>query len=82
MLASMEKAFKNKDKTESARYVGEYVRNFLEKEPIPGIEWEYNFTKRALPSIKLNEVNSLIENYLHKDNRVVVLTGAEKEGVS
>ncbi len=81
VLASMEKAYKNKDKAESASYVGEYVRNFLEKEPIPGIEWEYNFTKRALPSISLNEVNSLIENYLHKDNRVVVLTGADKEGV-
>ena len=82
VLARMEKAFKNKDKTESARYVGEYVRNYFEQEPIPGIEWEYNFTKRALPSITLNEVNSLIENYLHKDNRVVVLTGAEKEGIT
>lgn len=82
VLAGMEKAFKNKDKTESARYVGEYVRNYFEKEPMPGVEWEYNFTKRALPSITLNEVNSLIENYLHKDNRVVVLTGAEKEGIT
>jgi len=81
VLARMEKAFQNKDKTESGQYVGEYVRNYLEKEPIPGIEWEYNFTKRALPSIVLKEVNSLIENYLHKDNRVIILTGAEKEGV-
>jgi len=31
ILARMEKAFQNKDKTESANYVGEYVRNFLEK---------------------------------------------------
>ena len=81
MLANMEKAFQNKDKTESANYVGEYVRSFLEQEAIPGIEWEYNFYKNALPNISLEEVNKLINNYLHKDNRVVVLTGAEKEGV-
>ncbi len=82
VLAGIEKAFQNKDKTESARYVGEYVRNFLEQEPIPGIVWEYNFTKRALPTITLNEVNSLIKNYLHSDNRVVILTGAEKENIA
>ncbi len=81
ILASMEKAFQNKDKTQSARYAGEYIRNFFQKEAMPGIEWEYNFTKRAVPSIQLNEMNALIKDYLRKDNRVVVFTGAEKEGV-
>jgi zinc protease len=81
VLARMEKAFQNKDKTESANYVGEYVRSFLEQEAIPGIEWEYDFHKNTLPNVSLEEVNSLINNYLHKDNRVVVLTGADKEGV-
>ena len=81
VLARMEKAFQNKDKTESANYVGEYVRSFLEQEAIPGIEWEYNFHKKELPNISLDEINLLINNYLHKDNRVVVLTGADKEGV-
>lgn len=81
ILARMEKAYQNKDKAESANYVGEYVRNFLEQEPIPGIEWEYNFYKQNLPSISIDEVNNLIKNYLHKDNRVVVITGAEKEGI-
>jgi len=81
VLARMEKAFQNKDKTESANYVGEYVRSFLEQEAIPGIEWEYDFHKNTLPNVSLEEVNSLISNYLHKDNRVVVLTGSDKEGV-
>jgi len=81
MLAGMEKTFQNKDKTESANYVGEYVRSFLEQEAIPGIEWEYSFYKNELPNISLDEVNKLINNYLHKDNRVVVLTGVDKEGI-
>lgn len=81
ILANMEKAFKNKDKTESRNYVSEYVRSFLEQEAIPGIEWEYEFHKKELPNVSLEEVNLLINNYLHKDNRVVVLTGADKEGI-
>ena len=31
-----------------------------------------------LPTIKIDEVNKLINNYLHDDNRVVVITGPEK----
>tara|TARA_R110002073_G_scaffold4213_4_gene28051 strand:+ start:7815 stop:10607 length:2793 start_codon:yes stop_codon:yes gene_type:complete len=81
LLARMDKAYQNKDKAESASYVGEYVNNFLNQEPIPGIEWEYNFYQKGLPTITLDDVNSLIGNYLHKDNRVVILTGVEKEGV-
>ncbi len=81
VLASMHKAYQNKNKTESKNYVSEYVNNFLEKEPIPGIEWEYNFYNLNLPTITLKDVNSLIDDYLHKDNRVVVLTGADKEDI-
>lgn len=81
VMARMDKMLLNKDKTESENYVYEYVNNFLEQEPIPGIEWEHDFHKKALSTISLEEVKSLIKDYLHEDNRVIVLTGAEKEGV-
>ena len=81
ILARLEKSFNDKDKTESNRLVGEYVRNFLENEPIPGIEWEYNFQKAMMPSIQLEEVNALIKDYLKESNRVIVITGPEKEGL-
>jgi len=80
ILSRYEKMFKDKDKTESGRIIGEYVRNFLEGEVIPGIEWEYNFYKKTLPTIKIEEVNKVIKNYLRDSNRVIVLTGPEKEG--
>jgi zinc protease len=82
IIARLEKAFKDKDKTESNRIVGEYVRNFLEGEAMPGIEWEYNFYKRVLPTIQLSEINNVITNYLRDTNRVIVLTGPEKEGMN
>ena len=81
ILARLEQSFKNKGKNESSRVVGEYIRNFLENEPMPGIDWEYKFHQEQLPTINLKEINSLISGYIKDENRVVVLTGPEKDGV-
>lgn len=82
---ALEKAYKNahqeKDKTISKRYASEYIQNFLNKEPIPGIEWEYETVKNTLPTITLKQCNSLIQNYLHDNNFVIVLKGPEKKGL-
>ncbi|MGB3606934.1 MAG: insulinase family protein [Psychroserpens sp.] len=81
ILARMEKSFKDKDKMESDRLIGEYVRNFLENEPMPGIAWEYDFYKKELPKVRLEDVNALISDYIKDDNRVIILTGPAKDGL-
>lgn len=53
MLSNYEKAYNERTKTKNNSYVNEYVRNFLDFEPIPGIEWEYDFVKMILPQIAL-----------------------------
>lgn len=78
IIARLEKAFKNRDKNESNRIVGAYVNNFLEGSPIPGIEWTFKANKQMLPTIKLEEVNNVIKDFLHDDNRVIVITGPKK----
>ncbi|MGH1385483.1 M16 family metallopeptidase [Kordia sp.] len=79
-MARLEKAYKDRDKMESSRIVGQYVSNFLSGEPIPGIEWTFKFFNEQLPTIKLEEINKLINQYLRDTNTVIVLTGPEKEG--
>ncbi|MBC2845753.1 M16 family metallopeptidase [Winogradskyella flava] len=81
-LARLERQFKNKDKNESGRIVNSYIQHFLQERPIPGIEWTYNYAQSELPSIKLKEVNALISDFLHDDNRLVVLTGPKKDGLT
>nr|WP_321235134.1 insulinase family protein [uncultured Psychroserpens sp.] len=81
ILARMEKSFKDRNKMESNRVISEYVRHFLENEPMPGIEWEYAFYQEQLPKVNLEEVNGLISDYIKDENRVIVLTGPEKEGL-
>lgn len=80
-LAMYEKAFKDKDKNNSSTYLGSYQSNFLEGEAIPSIAYEYNLVKELLPTITLQDVNNVIHPYLREDNRVIILTGPEKDGL-
>ena len=57
----MERAFNEKNKTESANYAEEYIRNFLTKEPIPGIANEEKYYKELLPQITVDDVNAVAE---------------------
>lgn len=80
-LSQMESAYKDKDKTESENFVWEYQSNFLTSEPSPGIEWQFAMTKQMLPQIELKDVNGFVKEFIKEDNRVVILTGPEKEGL-
>lgn len=66
MQSLYDRIFMEREKEESYKYVDEYVNNFLINEPIPGIEWEYDFVKQYLASVKLEEVNKLARNGLPK----------------
>jgi zinc protease len=81
VLNRYEDSYKERDKTESKSYAREYIRNFLEDETIPGIEFENNSMKALLPGISLEEINALADQFITKENRVVVITGPDKEGV-
>ena len=80
-LAYYEKAFNDRDKNNSSTYLGRYQRHFLLGEAIPSIDYEYNLAKQLLPSITLNDVNNVIQSYIKDENRVIILTGPEKEGL-
>lgn len=77
LLASYEQSYANRDKTLSENRVDEYIRAFLEHEPIPGIAFEYNLIKAALPTVTLEQVNALSKSLITDDNRVVIVLGPE-----
>ncbi len=82
MMRSMERAYKERDKTPSRRYASEYARHFLTGEPIPGIEYEYEIYKKYLPGVRLQEVNELAGEWISDNNRVIVVDAPEKPDVS
>ncbi|MFA5555765.1 MAG: insulinase family protein [Flavobacteriaceae bacterium] len=80
-LAYYDKFYNDRDKTNSSSFVSQFQSHFLEQTPTPGIEWEYKALQHFLSQITLEEINGLINDYIKDENRVVVLTGPEKEGL-
>jgi zinc protease len=60
----------------------EFVRNFMQDEPIPGITYENALVQRFLPEITLAEVNALARDWMPDRNRVVAVSAPKKEGVT
>ena len=80
-MQGVESAYNEREKTKSGSYVNEYVNNFLDKEPIPGIEFEYMLTKQMAPNIPVEAINKMMQQLITDNNQVVLLAGPEKEGV-
>nr|WP_322625733.1 insulinase family protein [uncultured Flavobacterium sp.] len=81
LLSYAESGYNEREKTESENFVWKYQSNFLEKSAAPSIEWSYEMKKKLYPTIKVEEVNALINGFIHDDNRIVVFTGPEKDGL-
>lgn len=82
MLKEYESYEKEKDKTESQSYTSEYVNHFLEEEPSPGITYEFEFLQQIAPTITVAEINALATQFITDENRVILVNGIDKEGVS
>jgi len=81
VMTAYENIAKEADKTVSASYADEFVRNYLTDECIPGYAKEYQMVREFLPGITLDEVNRLGSSLTSDDNMLVLITGQEKKGV-
>jgi zinc protease len=74
LLNETEEAYKERNKLESRNLVEEYVDNFLQGVPIPGIENRYLFIKQILPTINLSDINNLAVNMPSGSNAFALIT--------
>ncbi|MCC7682272.1 pitrilysin family protein [Janthinobacterium sp. FW305-128] len=78
MLRNYERAYSERDKSDSAGFVAEYSRNFLEQEAIPGIANELLYAKELLPQVTLQEINETVAKVIpDQQKKLVVFMGAE-----
>lgn len=80
-LRNLENQLKEKDKQKNEAYVWQAVNNFLEAEPIPGIEFEHAFANGIMPTITINELNAYVTKLVTDKNMVITVMGPQKEGV-
>lgn len=78
-LVQVENAYKEKDKTNSGNYIGQYLQNFLTGEAIPGIDYEYKFYVDNIGKITLNEINAMAAKFISDQNRVIIVEAPEAQ---
>lgn len=82
VLSYLESAYNERDKVKSQSYCKEYVRHFIDNEPIPGIENEYMFGQQLIPNIPVALINQYMKELDIENNLVVMFMLPEKEGVT
>ena len=83
LLRGYERIYSERDKSNSAGFVAEYTRHFLEAEEIPGIDNEYRYALALVPGISLSEVNRFAAVTIPADTgKLVIYTGSDKAGVA
>jgi len=80
-LQRLESAYKERNNTQSANFVNEYVQHFLNNEPIPGIEQEYSIMQQIAPNIPVEAINALVQQQLIPDNNRVVFIAVPESAV-
>ncbi len=78
MLNRADMLKKEKGKLSTRFYIEQYIDNFTDNDPIPGEAFNYEFYKSVLPTITLDEVNSVAKKWVRDDNIAIVLNAVEK----
>ena len=80
-LQRLESAYKERNNTQNANFVNEYVQHFLNNEPIPGIEQEYSMMQQIAPNIPVEAINALAQQQLIPDNNRVVFIAVPESAI-
>jgi zinc protease len=80
-LRTYERYLAEVEKHESGGLADELVRNFTQKETLPGPALEYALHQRFLPEITLDELNKVAKEWTTDRSRVVMVSAPEKPGV-
>ena len=82
-LSRMEKVYDNREKQKNSFFVSQYVRHFLEKEPLPSIADEFELDRQIAAQVKPDEISKYFASLTAKTdtNFVVIAEYPDKEGV-
>lgn len=74
LLAHMEARYNEKDKTDSEKLGREIIQFFIDNEPAPGVEIEYQILQQVLPGIPEEMFNEIASQLVHYNNVAIVVT--------
>ena len=80
-LSNVERAYNERTTRKNQSYAQEYYRHYLDGEPIPGIEFEYEYAKAVLPQLPVQIINQLVQQYITDNNIVISYIGKENSDI-
>ena len=82
ILADVEAAYNGRDKKKSANYCKEYVRHFIDNEPIPGEETNLAIVKQLAEGVDAQTIGKILSQMVEKNILVMSAMLPDKEGVN
>jgi zinc protease len=80
-LAQYERMYNERNNTTSDPLASELLRHYLSREAVPGIERELDYARRFLTTITTAEVSAFAKSMIHDDNRVVLSSSPDRDGL-
>jgi zinc protease len=81
-LAGYERAYNERDKSQSGPLAAELIRHYLNGEAAPGIVIEVDLARKFLSTFTAAELAGLAREMVPDNNRVVIATAPEKAGLA
>ncbi len=81
-MSRLERQYNERNKISNARLASQYYRNYLDNEPIPSIEQEYEIMSQFVPMLPVDLVNQMMTGFISTtgENLVIMNFNQEKDG--
>jgi zinc protease len=84
-LSNLERQFKERENTRSSVFARQYSRHFLDHDPIPGVEYEFNMISQIVQMFPIDQLlaqlNMWVQQLISDENVAIFGLGPEKEGL-
>ncbi|MDR0598317.1 MAG: insulinase family protein [Treponema sp.] len=82
LLAGMARTVSEKDRLPSSSYLGGFIEHFINRRPVPGIEWSREAMDKLLPGIGAEEIAAVARSYFAYDDLRVFISGPDAEAAN
>lgn len=79
LLRSYESYYLEREKISNNQWAKKMQQHFLKAEPVTSVKVEYETAKKMISQIALSEINKFAKSLITKSNRVLTVTGPDKE---
>ena len=81
-MSRLERQYNERNKISNGRLAAQYYRNYLDNEPIPSIEQEYEIMNQYAPMLPVDLINQMMPGFISTtgENLVIMNFNQEKDG--